>query len=79
MSHEEERSSPPKHSTENPSTTSIGVIEILEVMTEPFSFTMLSPLGSELTSLLHPQKKDARETTEAETEKDPSAPGGGNA
>jgi hypothetical protein len=30
-SREEERSSPPKHSTENPSTTSIGVTEILEV------------------------------------------------
>jgi hypothetical protein len=49
---EEERSSPPKHSAETPSETSIGVIEILEVMTEPLPFTMLSPLGSELTSLL---------------------------
>jgi hypothetical protein len=48
-------------------------------MTEPLPFTMLSPLGSELTSLLQRKKKDARETAEAETEKGPSAPGGGNA
>jgi hypothetical protein len=40
---------------------------------------MLSPLGSELTSLLQPKKKDARETAEAEAKKEPSAPGGGNA
>jgi hypothetical protein len=40
---------------------------------------MLSPLGSELSSLLQPKKKDARETAEAETKKGPSAPGGGNA
>jgi hypothetical protein len=39
---------------------------------------MLSPLGSELTSLLQLKKKDARETVEAETEKGPSAPGGEN-
>jgi hypothetical protein len=39
---------------------------------------MLSSLESELTSLLHLKKKDARETTEAETEKGPSALGGGN-
>jgi hypothetical protein len=58
---EEERSSPPKHSIETPSATSIGVTEILEVMTEPLPFTMLSPLGLELTSLLQPHKKDARE------------------
>jgi hypothetical protein len=76
---EEERSSPPKHFAETPSETSISVIEILEVMTEPLPFTMLSPLGSELTSLLQPQKKDARETVEVEAEKGPSAPGGGNA
>jgi hypothetical protein len=48
---EGERSSPSKHSAETPTTTSIGMIEILEVMTEPLPFTMLSPLGSELTSL----------------------------
>jgi hypothetical protein len=40
---------------------------------------MLSPLGSELTSLLQPRKKDPRETIESEAEKEPSAPGGGNA
>jgi hypothetical protein len=48
-------------------------------MTEPLAFAMLSPLGLELTSLLQPKKKDARETAEAETGKGPSAPGGGNA
>jgi hypothetical protein len=51
---EEERPSPLKHSAETPSATSIGVIEILEVMTVPLPFLMLSPLGSELTSLLQP-------------------------
>jgi hypothetical protein len=55
---EEDRPSPPKHSAETPSTTSIGEIEILEVITKPLPFTMLSPLGSELTSLLQPQKKN---------------------
>ena len=75
---EEERSSPLKHSAETPSATSIGVTEILEVMTEPLPFTMLSPLESELTSLLQPQKKNAKETAEAEVDKETSAPGGGN-
>ena len=73
---EKEKSSPRKHSAETPSTTSIGVTEILEVMTEPLPFTMLSPLGTELTSLLQPKKKYARETAEAKVEKDPSAPVG---
>jgi hypothetical protein len=40
---------------------------------------MLSPLGSELPSLLQPKKKDARKTVKSEIEKGPSAPGGGNA
>jgi hypothetical protein len=53
----EEKSAPPKHIVETPSTSSIGVIEILEVMTEPLLFAMLSPLGSELTSLLQPKEK----------------------
>jgi hypothetical protein len=66
---EEEKSSPLKHSVETPSTIFIGIIETLEVMTEPLSFAMLSPLGSELTSLLQQKKKDARETAEAEIEK----------
>jgi hypothetical protein len=51
-SHGEEGPSLPKHSAETPSITSISVIEIPEVMTEPLPFTMLSPLISELTSLL---------------------------
>jgi hypothetical protein len=51
---EEERPSPPKHLEETPSAASIGVTEILEVMTTPLPFTMLSPLGSGLTSLLQP-------------------------
>jgi hypothetical protein len=75
---EEERPSPAKHSIETPSATSIDVTEILEVMIEPLPFTMLSPLGSELTSLLQPQKKNIKGTTEAEVCKEPSAPGGGN-
>jgi hypothetical protein len=57
---EEEKSSQPKHSVETPSATSIGVTEILEVMIEPLPFFMLSPLGSELTSLLQPKKKMLR-------------------
>jgi hypothetical protein len=48
-------------------------------MTESLPFIMLSPLGWDLTSLLQPKKKNARETAEAETEKGPSAPGGENA
>jgi hypothetical protein len=76
LSREEERSSPLKHSSETPSATSIGMTEILEVMTEPLPFTMLSPLGLELISLLQPKKKNVGETTEGEAEKEPSAPGG---
>jgi hypothetical protein len=68
---EEERPSPLKHSVETPSATSIGVAEILDEMTEPLYFTMLSPLGSELTSLLQPHKKILRELPKP-------PPGGGN-
>jgi hypothetical protein len=39
------------------SSSSIGVTEILKVMAEPFPFAMLSPLGSDLTSLLQPKEK----------------------
>jgi hypothetical protein len=39
---------------------------------------MLSPLGSDLTSLLQPQKKNVERTAKVEVNKDPSAPGGGN-
>jgi hypothetical protein len=76
---EEEKSSPPKRSVKTLSASSIGVTEILEVMTKPLPYAILSPLGLELTSLLQPKKKDAREVAEAETGKAPSAPGGGNA
>jgi hypothetical protein len=38
------------HSTS--SSSSIGVMEILKVMTKPFPFALLSPLESDLTSLL---------------------------
>jgi hypothetical protein len=73
---EEEKSSPPKHTVETSLAFSIGVIEILEVITEPLPFAMLSPLGSELTSLLQPKKNGAREVVDAEIEKGPSAPRG---
>jgi hypothetical protein len=73
---EEEESAPPKQVTETPLASSICVTEILEVMTEPLSFSMLSPLGSELTSLFQPKEKSARKVAEAETKKGPSAPGG---
>jgi hypothetical protein len=76
---EEERPSPPKHSEATPSAASIGVTEILDVMTASLPFPMLSRLGSELTSLLQPQKKNVERTAEAEVNKDPSALGGGNA
>jgi hypothetical protein len=58
--------------------TSVGVTEILEVMIAPLPFPMLSPLGSDITSLLQPQKKIVEENTETEASKDPSAPSGGN-
>jgi hypothetical protein len=40
---------------------------------------MLSPPGSELTSLLHPQKKTVKRAAEVEVNKEPSALDGGNA
>jgi hypothetical protein len=42
--------------TASPSSSAAEVSKILKVMTESFSFTPLSPLGLELTSLL--QKKN---------------------
>jgi hypothetical protein len=42
------------------SPSSADVSEILKVMTEPISFALLSPLRSDLTSLLH-----SKETTSA--------------
>jgi hypothetical protein len=74
----EEKSSPPKHTVKTPSTSSIGVTEILEVMIEPLLFAMQSSLGSGLTSLLQPKEKGATEVTEAKSERDPSAPVRGN-
>jgi hypothetical protein len=54
----------PKHAPETPSASSIGITKILEVMTHPLPFTMLSPLGSYLTSLLQTRKnKNAEEGT----------------
>jgi hypothetical protein len=64
---EEEKSSLSKHTIETPSASSIGVTKILEVMTGPMPFAMLSPLGSELTILLQPKEKGAREVTEAKS------------
>jgi hypothetical protein len=52
---------PPKQAPETPSTSSIGVTEILEVMTRPLPFTMPSPVGSDLTSLLQTKNKNAEE------------------
>ena len=45
-----------KKVTETPSASSIGVIEILEIMTRPLPFRMLSPLGLVLTSILMKDK-----------------------
>jgi hypothetical protein len=45
-----------KKVTESPSASSIGVIEILEIMARPLPFRMLSPLGSVLTSILMKDK-----------------------
>jgi hypothetical protein len=36
----------------------VDVSEIQKVMTEPFPFAMLSPLGSDLTSLLQSKEKE---------------------
>lgn len=43
----------PKPVAETPSTLFIGITEILEVMTHPLPFALLSPLGSDLTSLYY--------------------------
>jgi hypothetical protein len=59
----EDRPSLPKHSEETPSAASIGVTKILKVMTTPLHFPMLSPLGSDLTSLLHSRRKLLREVS----------------
>jgi hypothetical protein len=45
---------------------SIGITEILKVMIEPFLIAMLSPLGSNLTSLLQTNEKGVEKGTEEE-------------
>jgi hypothetical protein len=49
---EKKMPAPSKQVPKTPSTSSIDVTEILEVMTQPLPFAMLSPLGLDLTSLL---------------------------
>jgi hypothetical protein len=44
--------------------SSVGVTEILKVMTEPFPFSMLSALGPDLTSLLQSKKKEIEKSSE---------------
>jgi hypothetical protein len=46
----------------------VGVSEILNVMTKPFPFAMLSPLGSDLTSLLYCSQR-RRELNKAREER----------
>jgi hypothetical protein len=47
----------PEKTTGTFSSSSVDVFEISKVMTEPFPFAMLSPLGSDLTSLLKSKEK----------------------
>jgi hypothetical protein len=54
------------------SSSSIGVTEILKVMTEPFPFALLSPLGSDLTSLLQSNEKGFEKGAEEEKNKNAS-------
>lgn len=53
-----------KKNIETQSALSLGATEILEVMTQPLHFSALSPLGSDLTSLLMTMKgKNVEEET----------------
>jgi hypothetical protein len=54
----------PEKNAGTSSSSSAGVTEILKVMTEPFLFAMLSPLGSDLTSLLQSKEKGVEKGTE---------------
>jgi hypothetical protein len=54
----------------------VDVSEILKVMTEPFLFAMLSPLGSDLTSLLQSKEKGVEQILEV---KETASATGGNA
>jgi hypothetical protein len=47
----------PEKTVGTSSSSSASVTEILKVMTEPFPFAMLIPLGSDLTSLLQSKEK----------------------
>jgi hypothetical protein len=47
----------PEKTVGTSSSSSVGVTEILKVITEPFPFSMLSPLGSDLTNILQSKEK----------------------
>jgi hypothetical protein len=47
----------PEKTIDTSLSSTVDVSEILKVMTEPFPFAMLSPLGSDLTSLLQSKEK----------------------
>jgi hypothetical protein len=47
----------PEKTISTSSSSSVGVTEILKVMTEPFPFAMLIPLGLDLTRLLQSKEK----------------------
>jgi hypothetical protein len=47
----------PEKTDDTSPSSSVGVSEILKVMTEPFPFAVLSPPGSDLTSLLQLKEK----------------------
>jgi hypothetical protein len=59
-----------------PSSSSIGVTKIMKLMTKPFLFALLSPLGSDLTSLLQSKEKGIEKGDEEEKKKNASATGG---
>jgi hypothetical protein len=54
----------PEKTVGTSSSSSASVTEILKVMTEPFWFAMLSPLGSDLTSLLQSKEKGVQKSAE---------------
>jgi hypothetical protein len=65
---------PEKTAGSSPS-SSVDVSEILKIITEPFPFPMLSPLWSDLTSLLQSKEKGVERSLEG---KDKASAGGGN-
>jgi hypothetical protein len=67
---------PPRQVPDTSSTSSIGVVEILKIMTEPFPFDMLSPLRSDLTSLLQLREKGIGKDAEGGSIRVPLATGG---